>query len=308
MLKFSPIKVTTLLLSIALSLHVDILSAFAETTPSISDKLKSIESGTEGRLGIFAINTENGHVIKHRAEELFPAGCTSKTIGVAAVLKKSMSDPSLLSKRIMYSKKDLDRGVWNPITEKNASQGMTVKELCSAAISFSDNTAMNILLKTIGGIQGMNDFAGSIGDSSFRQDNDWPAEAYSGGNGNVKDSSTPQAMVESFYKLTIGEVLDRPQRDLLTTWLVETQTGPARIASGLPKGWIIGHKTGTGGIYGSTNDIAIVWPQKHKPILIGIYYTTNNPKAPLREDVLSAATKALVEEFLLKDTNLKALL
>jgi hypothetical protein len=46
------------------------LNALADTYPSISDKLKNIESNTEGRLGIFAINTENGHIIKYRADEI----------------------------------------------------------------------------------------------------------------------------------------------------------------------------------------------------------------------------------------------
>jgi beta-lactamase class A len=61
--------------------------------------------------------------------KLFPTQCTSKTIGVAAVLKRSMSDPSLLSQRIAYSKRDLDLGEWNPITEQHVSEGMTVKDL-----------------------------------------------------------------------------------------------------------------------------------------------------------------------------------
>jgi beta-lactamase class A len=301
------LNIRNLILVLVLSFWGVTLNTFAETNSSVSDKLKNIESNTEGRLGIFAINTENGHVIKYRAEEIFPTQCTSKTIGVAAVLKKSMSDPSLLSQRITYSKKDLDLGEWNPITEKHVSEGMTVKELCSAAISLSDNTAMNLLLKTIGGIQGMNDFARFIGDTSFRQDNDWPAEAYSGGEGSVKDSSTPQAMVESFRKITIDKTLERPQRDLLTTWLINTQTGAARIRSSIPNGWIVGNKTGTGGAYGSTNDLAIVWPPKHAPILIGIYYTSNNEKATKKEDVLSTATKVIIEEFIAKDKKLKDL-
>ncbi|MGI4775646.1 MAG: hypothetical protein ACRYE9_01755 [Janthinobacterium lividum] len=74
----------------------------------------------------------------------------------------------------------------------------------------------------------------------------------------------------------------------------------------IPSGWIVGNKTGTGGAYGSTNDLAIVWPLKHAPILIGIYYTSNNEKAIKREDVLSAATKVIIEEFIAKDRKLKA--
>ena len=276
-------------------------NAIAEAESFILDKLKNIESNTEGRLGVFAINTENDHIIKYRAEEIFPTQCTAKIIGVAAVLKKSMSDPALLSQRIRYSKKDLDLGGYNPITQKHIFEGMTVKELCSAAISFSDNTAMNLLLKIIGGIQGMNDFARSIGNNSFRQDNDWPAEAYSGGNANVKDSSTPQAMVESFRKMTTGKTLDKYQRDLLIKWLINTQTGAARIRSSIPNGWMVGNKTGTGGAYGSTNDIAIIWPPNRAPILIGIYYTSNNEKARKREDVLSKATKVIIKEFIAKE-------
>jgi beta-lactamase class A len=134
-----------------------------------------------------------------------------------------MSNPSLLSHNMQYSIKDLDLSGWHPITEKHVTDGMTVHNLCAAAIILSDNTAMNLLLKKIGGIQGMNNFARSIGNVSFRQDNDWPAEAYSGGDGNVKNTSTPHAMVESLHKITMGKVLDRPQRDLITMWLIEAQ-------------------------------------------------------------------------------------
>jgi beta-lactamase class A len=304
MFKASFLNITKLILVVMLPFSGITLKVLAETNPSISDKLKNIESNTEGRLGVFAINTENGHIIKYRAEEIFPAGCTAKTIGVAAVLKKSMSDPSLLSQKITYSQKDLAFGKWNPITQQNVAKGMTVQELCAAAISLSDNTAMNLLLKKIDELQGMNDFARSIGDNSFRQDNDWPAEAYSGGNGDVKDSWTPQAMVESLRKIIIDKTLDRPQRDLLTTWLINTQTGDARIRSGIPNGWIVGNKTGSGAVYGTTNDFAIVWPPKHEPILIGIYYTSNNKKASRREDILSTATKAIIAEFIAKDQKL----
>jgi len=182
---------------------------------------------------------------------------------------------------------------------------MTIKDLCSAAISFSDNTAMNLLLREIGDINGMNDFAFSISNQSFRQDNDWPLESYSGGYDNFKDSSTPRDMVESFKKIMIDDILDRPQRDLLTTWLINTQTGLNRIRSSIPNNWIVGNKTGTGSTYGSTNDIAIIFPPKHKPIFIGIYYISNNKEAEKREDILSNATRFIIEEFILKDSKLK---
>lgn len=289
-------------LGVILLFSGSILNAHAQSNFSVIDKLKNLESSTEGRLGIFAINIGNGQIIEYRASEVFPMGCTSKVMGVSAVLKKSMSDPSLLSTKVKYSKEDLKS--WSPVTEKYVSEGMTIQELCAASISFSDNTAMDLLLKPLGGVQGINDFARSIGDLSFRQDNDWPLEAFSGGVNNLKDSSTPKAMVESLRKLTIGKILDKAQRDLLTIWLINTNTGAARIRSGVPKNWVVGNKTGTGAAYGSTNDLAIIWPAKHEPLLIGIYYTTDNEKAIKREDVVSAATKLIIEEFIRNDKKL----
>lgn len=269
----------------------------------IESCLRKLEKTTEGRIGIFAINTGNGQVIHYRADEFFPTGCTSKLIGVSAVLKKSMSDPFLLSQVIHYSQKDLEIGGYNPITKDHVSEGMSIKDLCSASISYSDNTAMNLLLKPLGGIQGMNEFARSIGDPKFRQDHDWPAEALSGGEANVDDSSTPRAMVESLQKLVVGGILSSPQRELLTVWLINTETGKTRIRSVVPKSWIVGNKTGTG-VYGTTNDLAILWPPSHAPILIGLYYTTKHKEAERREDVIAAATKFLIQEFTRTDLSL----
>jgi beta-lactamase class A len=262
---------------------------------SVLDKLKQLESHTDGRLGVFAINTEDERVIEYRANEFFPTGCTSKVIGVAAVLQKSMFDPTLLSQKINYTNEELVQ--WSPITQKNIAIGMTIEELCAASISFSDNTAMNLLLQIIGGVQGMNDFARSIGNFSFSQDNAWLAEAYSGGAHNTKDASTPKSMVESLRQLTMGEVLDKPHRDLLLSWLIQTQTGAHRIPAAIPADWVLGHKTGTGAAYGTTNDLAILFPPNHAPILIGIYYTSDNEHAKVRDDVVAAATRIIIDEL-----------
>lgn len=285
------------------SIFCSALNVYSDGNTDIINKIEKLEQGTEGRIGIFAINTSNDHIIEYRANETFPTGCTSKTIGVGAVLKKTMSSPHLLFKTIKYSEKDLDE--WSPITKNYVNNGMSISDLCFAAITMSDNTAMNLLLRVIGGVNGMTEFARSIGDNNFRQDNDWPEEAFSGGEENVRDSSTPKAMVESLHKLVIKNVLDRPQKDLFTSYLINTKTGSKRIRSNIPKNWIVGNKTGTGGAYGSTNDIAVIWPQNHSPLFIAIYYTSNNKSASLREDILSNATKILVKEFKKNDKTLR---
>lgn len=270
------------------------INGFAQTA-SFPKQLAELEASSKGRIGVYAINTTNNTKLGYRANERFPTGCTSKVIGVATILSQSLTDSSLLSQRIHYSKMDLTH--WNPITEKNLSTGMTVEQLCAASISYSDNTAMNLLVIQMGGLEQMTRFARSIGNTSFRQDNGWPEEAYSGGKGNLKDSSTPKDMAESLQKLAFTKVLGKPQREKLISWLKANTTGDLRIRSGLPKGWIVADKTGTGAAFGTTNDLGIIWPPHCDPIILAIYYTNDTKSAVKRDDLVSSATKLLITKL-----------
>jgi beta-lactamase class A len=246
-----------------------IITAFISTSvfARVQEELAQLEASSGGRLGISAINTANNASIRYRADEYFPMGCTAKVIGVAAILKKGMTDNKLLQEKVTYQKKDIL--FWSPITQKHLADGMTVLQLCAAAISYSDNTAMNLLAKKLGGLQGVNRFARSIGDNVFRVDNWWPKMAMSGPNG--LDSTTPAAMAKSLQTLVLGDVLGVSERRQLQTWLKKNTTGNARIRAGVPKAWIVGDKTGTGFHYGTTNDIAIIWPPECAPIVLAIY-------------------------------------
>ncbi len=279
------------------------VATWAKIQPnSIQEQLKELEKSSGGQLGISTINTGNNQRIQYRSEERFPMGCTSKVIGVAAVLKASMTNPQLLQERVTYTKKDLVN--WNPITEKHVDEGMTVAELCSAAITVSDNTAMNLLAKKMGGPQGLNAFARSIGDNHFQLTHMWPEEALAVP-GTTDDSTTPDAMEQSLQKLVLGDALSKSQKESLNTWLKNNTTGDARIRAGVPKGWVVGDKTGTGFHYGTTNDVAVIWPPKCDPIVLAIYYSSNNKEAPQRNDVLASATRLIINEYARTDTCIK---
>lgn len=300
---FHNIKWLSKLLLVTTSFLFACTSLFAATSISMQKKLAALEASSGGRIGVYAINTANGMHLQYRANQRFPMGCTSKVIGVASILHKSMKDSSLLSKRITYTNKDLTN--WNPITEKHLTSGMTVEELCAASISYSDNTAMNLLVKQLGGLEPINAFARSIHNNSFRQDNRWPEEASSGGKGNLNDSSTPEDMAKSLQNLAFTNTLAKPQRQLLMSWLKANTTGDSRIRAGVPKGWVVADKTGTGD-YGTTNDIGIIWPSKCAPIIVAIYYTTDDKKVGNKQEVVASATRLIVNTFAKKDSCLSA--
>ena len=79
----------------------------------------------------------------------------------------------------------------SPVTEPRAGGDMTLAELCQAALQLSDNTAGNLLLKTIGGPPAITAFARSIGDERSRLDR-WETELNSAIPGDPRDTSTPR--------------------------------------------------------------------------------------------------------------------
>lgn len=274
----------------------------AENSITFIRNLQQIEKETNGHIGLSAINTANNTQLEYHGNETFPMGCTSKVIGVASILKQSMTNEKLLGNRIYYKRNDLVN--WTPVTANHIHDGMTVKELCQAAIEQSDNTAMNLLVTWQGGLNKINQFARTLGNKSFRQDRNWPGEALAVPGG-VKDSSTPNDMEQSYYKLLFDDVLAKPQRDQLQIWMKACKTGNNRIRRGIPPGWIVGDKTGSGYYYAITNDVAVVWPPKCAPIVMAIYYYRNGKNMATKEEVLGKSARLIIDEFAKNDICLK---
>ena len=112
----------------------------------------------------------------------------------------------------------------------------------------------------------------------------------------MRDTTTPKAMTESLNKLVFGDALELTQQDQLLAWLKGNTTGSARIRAGVPKGWLVGDKTGTGS-YGTTNDIGIIWPPQGSPIIVSIYFTQNKKDASPRDDVIASVTLIMINSL-----------
>ncbi len=280
------------LLLLTLSIGVPYL-AQANSISTLQGSLAKLESSFGGRIGVYAINTANNETVSYRFNERFPLCSTAKAMVCAAILKKSMKNPDLLQKNIKYTKKELV--AWSPITEKHVPNGMTISALCAAALDYTDNTAMNLLIKQLGKPQTVTQFARSIGDNKFSLVR-WEPELNTAIPGDMRDTTTPMAMAKSLQKLTFGNVLGVTQREQLQTWLKQNTTGDTRIRAGVPQGWVVGDKTGTGA-YGTNNDIAIIWPPKCLPIVIAIYTTQRNPKAIPNDEVIAAVTRIVLSKL-----------
>ncbi|RYY03969.1 MAG: class A beta-lactamase [Gammaproteobacteria bacterium] len=266
--------------TIALSATSYSVLAQADKKPHdlLTQRLAELEKKLGGRLGVFILDTQTGKHWAQRANERFPMCSTFKLIACGAVLAKVDAGKEDLNRRVYFEKNDLVAN--SPITEKHAgSEGMTFAEICEAAITRSDNTAANIILKSLNGPSAVTAFARTLGDSVSQLDR-YETELNEATPGDIRDTTSPSAMAGNVNKLLLGNTLTIKSREQLKTWLVANKTGDAKLRAGLPKEWIVGDKTGAGS-YGTTNDVAIIWPTNRKPIITSIYIT--EPKVSFDE-------------------------
>lgn len=252
-----------------------------------------LERKFDARLGVYAVDTGTGRTITHRPDERFAFASTCKALLAAVMLEKNSLRQ--LDRLVRYDRDDLAGAGYSPITEKHLDTGLTLRELCDAAVRYSDNGAANLLFHEIGGPKKLEEALVSIGDRVTRCDRyeDALSEALPG---DLRDTSTARALATDLRTYVLGDTLPTDKRAVLTDWLKRNTTGDTVIRAGAPAGWQVGDKTGTGG-YGTRNDIAIVWPPKADPIAIAVLSRRDEKDAKPDDALLAGAAKVALDAF-----------
>jgi beta-lactamase class A len=237
-----------------------------------------------GRLGVAVLDSAGVSVIAHRGDERFALCSTFKFLAAALVLARVDRKQESLTRRIVYAGDYLVP--YFPVTEKHAgASGLTVGEICEAAMTLSDNTAGNLLLDSFGGPAELTAYVRSLGDNVTRLDRREP-DLNEAKAGDPRDTTSPVAMLEVLRKTDLGTALSTSSREQLTVWLVANHTGDKRLRAGVPKGRRVGDKTGSGA-NNATNDIAVIWPPMRAPIVVATYYAEARESDDQRNAVLS---------------------
>jgi len=267
----------------------------APLASSASGPLAALEARVGGRLGVAALDTGSGRRLDHRGGERFPMCSTFKVLLAGAVLARVDRGSDGLGRALRYTRADLLE--YAPITTARVAEGrMTLADLCAAAVEVSDNTAANLLLAHLGGPGAVTAFARSLGDPVTRLDRTEPA-LNTAIPGDPRDTTTPSAMVDTLKHLLLGEALRPASRQRLEGWMRGCTTGGTRLRAGLPAGWIVGDKTGTG-VRGTVNDMAILRPPGRAPILVAAYLTGSTASARDREAALADVGRIVAGAFL----------
>jgi beta-lactamase class A len=232
--------------------------------PVDTGRLRRLERRFDARLGLYAVHTGTGMELAYRADERFAFCSTFKGLAAAALLHRT--PPADLDRVVRYTEADLMAS--SSITRDHVATGLTLRQACDAAVRFSDGTAGNLLLREIGGPAGLTAYLRSLGDAVTRSDRTEPFLAgYEPGD--PRDTTHPRAIATDYRKVVLGDALPPARRAFLRDLLERNTTGDDRIRAGLPRGWTVADRTGTGN-YGIANDIAVAWPPRSAPLVLAV--------------------------------------
>ncbi|WP_228717346.1 class A beta-lactamase [Allosaccharopolyspora coralli] len=272
---------------------VPVLASTRHAIAGSEPTFPELEQRYGARLGVWARNAVTGRTVHHRPHERFAMTSTFKPYAAAALLREHGLAGDYFRHRVFFRREDLV--VHSPICEQAVDTGMTVLELCDAAITYSDNTAGNLLLTELGGPAAIAPFARTLGDPATRLDR-WEPELNEAERGDPRDTTTPAAIGTGYGRLVLADGLPRPERDRLTAWLLANTTGDTSIRAGVPPTWVTGDKTG-GGSYATNNDVAVTWTDLDQPIIIAVLSDKPIRDAEPDDALIADAAKRVAERL-----------
>lgn len=284
-----------------------------------------------GLLGFGLMNLESGQSWTWEGERRFPMQSVFKMLVGAAMLAEVDAGRMALDAPISIGAKDLSPPR-SPIAE--AWPGRTVysaEELLVAAVSDSDNTAADVLMKRIGGPGAISGWLQaqkieevrvdryerelqpeSLGLASFRPA--WKGDGFDAALATVplaqrlaateaylrdpRDTATPRGMMVFLSRLDAGELLSPASTRRLIGIMARSPRGPERLKAGFPKDALFAHKIGTGSSFGGRtsayNDVGIVTLADKRSYAITAFLTGSTANGQARAGLLADLGRAAV--------------
>ncbi len=269
-------------------------AAAGEKRQSAAARFAEIEARADSRMGLMAIDTGSGRQLGFNAEQRFALCSTFKLPLAAMVLSQVQSGAFKLEQQVPITSADLVAHA-PMVAAQLPNKSVSLEALCEAAVVVSDNAAANLLLKLIGGPAALTAYLRRQGDGLTRLDRN-ELTLNSNLPGDPRDTTTPLVMARLLQTLFTGPTLAPPMRERLARWCVESRTGVARLRAGVPSGWRVGDKTGTGE-RGAVNDVAIVWPPGRAPWVVACYLSDSTLPVSQLNRAHELAMRVVVAEF-----------
>jgi beta-lactamase class A len=115
------------------------------------------------------------------------------------------------------------------------------------------------------------------------------------------DGAAPAALTSALAALKRGELLSHASTDTLLGLMGEARTGYRRLRAGLPPGWSIAHKTGTGpdwrGASVGINDVGLLTAPDGRTFAVAVMMRETKKPLPQRMALMQKVSRAIVEQW-----------
>ena len=307
---------------------------FRRAPAGLNDRIYDLWRAFPGKTGIAVQRIDGEWKLSQRGAEFFPQQSVSKLWVALTVLDAVDQGRMTLDQRVRIGPEDLTL-FHQPLAARVRSEGsvtMSVRDLIETAITHSDNTANDSLLRTVGGPDAVRAFidkkdlgairfgpgerllqagtaglkwqqAYSVGRAFYQARAALPdATRLAARNAylaNPPDGASPEAIASALTRLARGTLLSPDSTEYLLDVMSRTRSGPRRLKAGLPAGWKFLHKTGTGQDYkGSTagyNDIGIATAPDGTRYAIVVLLGDTNASIPARMALMQAVSGAVAD-------------
>ncbi|WP_284734524.1 serine hydrolase [Sphingosinicella terrae] len=247
------------------------LAQYAPPIQSLEQRLAALATENPGEYGIAALDLQTGAMVSFNGNEPFPMASTMKIAVAAAYLEEVDAGRRSLADEI---------------------GGVTVHSLMDSMITRSNNRATDILMNALGGPAAIDGWLRRHRLTGIRVDRTI-AQLLADRRDlrDIRDSSTPEAMLGLLRLIASGDALSTNSRALLLDMMRRCATGSNRIRGLLPPGAQVAHKTGT--LNGYTGDVGYFTTPEGRRIAVVFFarYGENRPA------VISTAARAIYDAF-----------
>jgi beta-lactamase class A CARB-17 len=247
------------------------------------------------KIGVSILNMDN-KMVSINGDMRFPLDSTVKALACANVLSKVDAKKLNLDYSKTIHQKDII--TYSPVVKDYVNKKLTIKQACEITTAYSDNTAANFAIEAGGGPIGLTSFMRSIGDEVTRSDRYEP-DLVINPEGDIRDTTTPNAMNASMKKLLMGDVLSKSSKEQLKIWMMGNKVADNMLRAVVPKDWKVADRTGASD-YGIRGLTSMVWSENQAPVFISIYVRKSDTSLDERSALIKLLSEQIVKEYLSK--------
>jgi len=259
---------------------------------------ENIAGAVQAKVGAAAMVLETREACELQGDARFPMQSVYKFPIAMAVLHAVDTGALSLDAKILVLKSDLvPQGLRSPIRDRHpqGNVSLTLGEILRLAVSESDGTASDVLLRLAGGPQRVTSFLRGLGVEGMMVATS-EREMARAEDVQYRNSATPKSAVKLLRLFYQGKDLSAASRTLLLQWMTETQTGSHRLKGMLPPGTAVAHKTGTSGTVGeltaATNDIGLITLPDGRHLAIAVFVSDARAQESARESVIARIARS----------------